>query len=146
MTMNICDQSMQRLARKITYKKERDLRAVNMAGRGKGGEEMKERDLKERRFTGLLGRVIWDRDPCPYTTPRSTQPGTADGRKKAHWVTGIKTCQPQQPQTWMHKDPLGNLENTDSWALPRVPESGFGAFEYLVFGSCPIDSEASKCL
>lgn len=58
---------------------------------------MKERDLKERRFYGSFGTGHLGQGSMSVHHPRSTQPGTADGRKKAHWVTGIKTCQPQQP-------------------------------------------------
>ena len=58
---------------------------------------MKERDLKERGFYGSFRTGHLGQGSMSVRHPRSTQPGTAEGRKKAHWVTVIKTCQPQQP-------------------------------------------------
>ena len=57
---------------------------------------MRERGLKERGFCGSFGVGHLEQGPMSIRHPRNTQPGTAEGRKKAHWIKVIKTCQPQQ--------------------------------------------------
>lgn len=69
---------------------------------------MKERDLKERGFYESFGMGHLEQGSMSVRHPGNTQPGTAEGRKKAHWVKVIKTCQPQQlPALDAQQNPWG---------------------------------------
>ena len=100
---------------------------------------------------GLLGWVIWNRDPCPYATPETHSLVQQRAERKHTGLKWSRLASPSSSQTWMHNRTPGepgktqilgpfleflnqNLEHLNIWILevaqlivrPEVSVTGAG--------------------